>query len=126
MVLRLKLGGRFPRKAGSNRVARTNAYRSSPAIMTHGPALPSRQAQIDMTRINSASVSMSKRAPKALDMPVRRASQPSSASRLAATAATASTTSCTAPSACSKSRVSRKATSIARATVVWLAAPKQG
>ena len=57
---------------------------------SRAPTAPSRRATYTLsTRIRNASTSMSKRAPSADAVPVRRATQPSTASRTSATAASA-------------------------------------
>ena len=50
------------------------------------PALPCCQIRMDIAMTSAASVSMSKRAPNALAIRLRRASQPSTPSRTAMTA----------------------------------------
>ena len=56
--------------------------------ITHGPTLPLSQTSTASARSKKASSSMSKRAPKAVDVPVRRATHPSMPSRIMATVAT--------------------------------------
>src|SRR5260221_7241041 len=65
---------------GRTEPAAMNRYRSRPESITHAPALPYCQTRIERIRISSASTSMSKRAPNAVDVFVRRASHPSTPS----------------------------------------------
>jgi len=67
--------------------------------------------------ISRASVSMSKRAPKALAMRVRRASQPSIPSSTAAAVASAIASAGTPAPACSPIKPANSATSAPRTTV---------
>src|SRR4051794_10319678 len=75
-------------------------------------------------RMRNASTSMSKRAPRALVVPVRRASQPSTASRTSATVASVTRTGTEpAPARPSTTSAAAPATRPARTRVTWSAGP---
>ena len=76
-------GGSGPRSHGSTQPAATNAYRARPIASTHQP--DSRATYTLRTMIRNASTSMSKRAPNAEVVSVRRATRPSTPSSTSAT-----------------------------------------
>ena len=76
-------GGSGPRSHGSTQPAATNTYRARPIASTHQP--DSRATYTLSTMIRNASTSMSKRAPNAEVVSVRRATRPSTPSSTSAT-----------------------------------------
>lgn len=121
-VLRAKPGGSGALSHGSTHAAATKAYRMAPITSTHGPSV--RASRALSTRIRKASTSMSKRAPRADEVPVRRATLPSTASRASATAVTpvSSGVPCATPPA---TMAATPPTSTARARVTWSAGPSE-
>ena len=75
-----KLGASSPRRAGRTNPAPKKRYRIAPIRRTHAPVLSSAQTRAESTSISAASVSISNRAPNSVDVPVRRATQPSTPS----------------------------------------------
>jgi hypothetical protein len=115
-------GGNGPRIQGRIHPAAMKAYRIAPIASTQPPT--ARVAYQLSTRRRNASTSMSKRAPTAETVPVRRATLPSTASSASATEASA-TSAATGAGRLTDStvRAATPPTSVARASVTRSAGP---
>ncbi len=115
-------GGSDPRSHGDTWPAATYPYRIRPIASTQAPTGPT--ASTLSTRMRKASTSRSNRAPSAEAVPVRRATQPSTASRDSATTASGTTPTAGTPRTSeSTTSASTPPTSVARASVTRSAGP---